>query len=272
MAPGRRVYAVGDIHGRLDLLDDILARIDADHAARPPAERHLVFLGDLVDRGPDSAGVVERVRLLAAADPHVHCLMGNHEEIFLRAIDGDDKALRLFCRIGGRETLISYGVSAEDYERLDYAEVADRLNARVPVAHRDFLAGLQEILIMGDYVFVHAGIRPGVPLSEQKPAETRWIRDPFLDHRAPLERWSSMVTPWPKRRRCCLIEIGIDTGAYHSDRLTALMLEDATRHVFLPDGSLPRRNVCRGIPFSGKAHYKPFRGKVMLHCRIGVGA
>jgi len=232
MAPGRRVYAVGDIHGRLDLLDDILARIDADHAARPPAERHLVFLGDLVDRGPDSAGVVERIRLLAAADPHVHCLMGNHEEIFLRAIDGDDKALRLFCRIGGRETLISYGVSAEDYERLDYAEVADRLNARVPVVHRDFLAGLQEILIMGDYVFVHAGIRPGVPLSEQKPAETRWIRDPFLDHRAPLEKMVVHGHTVAEEAEMLPHRIGIDTGAYHSDRLTALMLEDATRHVF----------------------------------------
>jgi len=232
MAPGRRVYAVGDIHGRLDLLDDILARIDADHAGRPPAERHLVFLGDLVDRGPDSAGVIERIRLLAAADPHVHCLMGNHEEIFLRAIDGDDKALRLFCRIGGRETLMSYGVTAEDYERLDYAEVADRLNARVPLAHRDFLAEFEEILIMGDYVFVHAGIRPGVPLSEQKPAETRWIRDPFLDHRAPLEKMVVHGHTVAEEAEMLPHRIGIDTGAYHSNRLTALMLEDAERHVF----------------------------------------
>ncbi len=232
MTPGLRVYAVGDIHGRLDLLDRILMQIDADHAARPPAERHLVFLGDLVDRGPDSAGVVERIRTLAEGDPQVHCLMGNHEEIFLRSIEGDDKALRLFCRIGGRETLISYGVTPEDYERLDYAEVVEQLLARVPAAHRDFLTSLQEILIMGDYVFVHAGIRPGIPIAEQKLAETRWIRDPFLDHRAPLEKMVVHGHTVAEEAEMLPHRIGIDTGAYHSDRLTALMLENTDRHVF----------------------------------------
>ncbi|KTW13571.1 serine/threonine protein phosphatase [Sphingomonas sanguinis] len=232
MTPGLRVYAVGDIHGRLDLLDRILMQIDADHAARPPAERHLVFLGDLVDRGPDSAGVVERIRTLAEGDPHVHCLMGNHEEIFLRSIEGDDKALRLFCRIGGRETLISYGVTPEDYERLDYAEVVEQLLDRVPSVHRDFLTSLQEILIMGDYVFVHAGIRPGIPIAEQKLAETRWIRDPFLDHRAPLEKMVVHGHTVAEEAEMLPHRIGIDTGAYHSDRLTALMLENTDRHVF----------------------------------------
>lgn len=232
MTPGLRVYAVGDIHGRLDLLDRILMQIDADHAARPPAERHLIFLGDLVDRGPDSAGVVERIRTLAEGDPHVHCLMGNHEEIFLRSIEGDDKALRLFCRIGGRETLISYGVTPEDYERLDYAEVVEQLLARVPAAHRDFLTSLQEILIMGDYVFVHAGIRPGISIAEQKLAETRWIRDPFLDHRAPLEKMVVHGHTVAEEAEMLPHRIGIDTGAYHSDRLTALMLENTDRHVF----------------------------------------
>lgn len=230
--PGQRVYAIGDIHGRSDLLDAILTRIDADHAGRPPAERHIVFLGDLVDRGPDSAGVVERIRQLCDADPRVHCLMGNHEEIFLRAIDGDDKALRLFCRIGGRETLMSYGVTAEEYERLDYAEVEQRLGEQVPESHQAFLTGLKEILIMGDYVFVHAGIRPGIPLADQKLAETRWIRDPFLDHRAPLEKMVVHGHTVAEEAEMLPHRIGIDTGAYHSDRLTALMLEDTRRHVF----------------------------------------
>lgn len=232
MTPGRRVYAIGDIHGRLDLLDKILKRIDADHAARAPAERHIVLLGDLIDRGPDSAGVVERIRQLCQSDPHVHCLMGNHEEILIRAIDGDDKALRLFCRIGGRETLISYGVTPEEYERLDYAEVEERLGQVIPADHHAFLSGLHEILIMGDYVFVHAGIRPGIPLAEQKPAETRWIRDPFLDHRAPLEKMVVHGHTVADEAEILPHRIGIDTGAYHSDRLTALMLEDTQRHVF----------------------------------------
>ncbi len=232
MVPGLRVYAVGDIHGRLDLLDAILARIEADHAARPPAERHIIFLGDLVDRGPDSAGVVERIRQLGASDQHVHCLMGNHEEIFLRAIDGDDKALRLFCRIGGRETMLSYGVSGEEYERLDYNEVAERLKAVVPPEHQLFLSDLKEILVLGDYAFVHAGVRPGIPIAEQKLAETRWIRDPFLDHRAPLEKMVVHGHTVAEEAEFLPHRIGIDTGAYQSDRLTALMLEDQAREIF----------------------------------------
>jgi len=232
MVPGLRVYAVGDIHGRLDLLDAILTRIEADHAARPPAERHIIFLGDLVDRGPDSAGVVERIRQLSADDRHVHCLMGNHEEIFLRAIDGDDKALRMFCRIGGRETMLSYGVSSEDYERLDYAEVAERLKAIVPHEHRLFLSNLKEIMVLGDYAFVHAGVRPGIPIAEQKLAETRWIRDPFLDHRAPLEKMVVHGHTVAQEAEILPHRIGIDTGAYHSDRLTALMLEDQVQQIF----------------------------------------
>lgn len=232
MVPGLRVYAIGDIHGRLDLLDAILTRIEADHAARPPAERHIIFLGDLVDRGPDSAGVVERIRQLGASDRHVHCLMGNHEEIFLRAIDGDDKALRLFCRIGGRETMLSYGVSSEDYERLDYNEVAERLKAVVPHEHQLFLSNLKEIMVLGDYAFVHAGIRPGIPIAEQKLAETRWIRDPFLDHRAPLEKMIVHGHTVAEDAEILPHRIGIDTGAYQSDRLTALMLEDQAREIF----------------------------------------
>ncbi|WP_230483574.1 metallophosphoesterase [Sphingomonas sp. Leaf21] len=232
MEAGVRVYAIGDIHGRLDLLDRLLAQVEADHAARAPAQRHIIFLGDLVDRGPDSAGVVERIRVLAAGDPNVRCLMGNHEEILLRSIDGDDKALRLFCRIGGRETMMSYGVSAQDYERLDYAEVEERLKAIVPATHRDFLSSLDEMIVMGDYAFVHAGIRPGVPIAEQKMAETRWIRDPFLDHRAPLEKVVVHGHTVADEAEILPHRIGIDTGAYESDRLTALMLEDAERVLF----------------------------------------
>ncbi|WP_454279998.1 metallophosphoesterase family protein [Sphingomonas sp. Marseille-Q8236] len=232
MTPGVRVYAVGDIHGRLDLLDRILDQIDSDHAGRVPLQRHIVFLGDLIDRGPDSAGVVERISRLAASDRHVHCLMGNHEEILLRAIDGDDKALRLFCRIGGRETMMSYGVTAEQYERLDYAEVHERLNAIVPAAHQHFLSNLKEMLIMGDYAFVHAGVRPGIPFAEQKMAETRWIRDPFLDHRAPMEKMVVHGHTVADTAEILPHRIGIDTGAYQSDRLTALMLEGTEQVIF----------------------------------------
>lgn len=232
MEEGLRVYAIGDIHGRLDLLDMLLPRIEADHAARPPAERHIIFLGDLVDRGPDSAGVIERVRALCAADPNVHCLMGNHEEIMLRSLEGEDKALRLFCRVGGRETMISYGVTPEEYERLDYAEVTERLNAVVPVSHRDFLAALKEIMVLGDYVFVHAGVRPGVAIADQKLSETRWIRDAFLEHRGVLEKVVVHGHTVADEAELLPHRIGIDTGAYQTDRLTALMLEGSQQEIF----------------------------------------
>ena len=231
LPPGRRIYAVGDLHGRLDLLDAALARVAADDAARSAAETELIFLGDLVDRGPDSAGVVERLRRLAAEQPRTRFLLGNHEEVFLLALGGDERAVRLFCRIGGRETLISYGVSPEEYERLSYEEVAERLTALVPVAHREFLSGFEQLVVVGDYAFSHAGVRPGVPFAEQKVEDLRWIREPFLDHRGPLEKvvvHGHTIREEVEFRRH---RIGIDTGAYATGRLTVLGLEGEQRWI-----------------------------------------
>lgn len=222
---GQRVYAIGDIHGRLDLLDRLIARIDSDDAVRDPAETIVVFLGDLVDRGPNSSGVVERVRLLTGERPGVRMLMGNHEEVFLAALDGDARALRMFTRIGGRETALSYGIADADYEGMDYAELHEALAATVPAAHRAFLARGTDMEVVGDYAFVHAGVRPERPLDQQRVADLRWIRDPFLDYRGRLDKTivhghtiAEDVEFRPHR-------IGIDTGAYFSGRLTALALE-----------------------------------------------
>jgi serine/threonine protein phosphatase 1 len=222
---GQRVYAVGDIHGRLDLLDTLLGLIEADRAAHAPAAVTIVFLGDLVDRGPDSAGVVERLRVLTRDGWTPRFLMGNHEEVFLAAMAGDEKALRLFCRIGGRETMLSYGMSADAYETADYPGVAAALAALVPPEHRAFLERFDTMVTIGDYAFVHAGVRPGVPLADQRGTDLRWIRDPFLDHPEPLEKIIvhghtilEEVAYRPHR-------IGIDTGAYQNGRLTALALE-----------------------------------------------
>lgn len=222
---GQRVYAVGDVHGCLDLLDQLLAAIDTDDAEREPAATTLIFLGDLVDRGPDSAGVVERVRQRAGAGVDVRLLLGNHEEIFLAALDGDPKALRLFCRVGGRETALSYGIAAEGYERTSYEDLAVLLADAVPPEHRVFLAGGTDMEVIGDYAFVHAGVNPGRTLEEQRGADLRWIRDPFLDHRKELEKVvvhghtiADEVEFRPHR-------IGVDTGAYLSGRLSAVALE-----------------------------------------------
>lgn len=222
---GQRVYAIGDIHGRLDLLDSLLAQIEADNAGRPRAAVTIVLLGDLVDRGPDSAGVVERLRDLASGETEFRFLLGNHEEVFLAAIDGDEKALRLFCRIGGRETALSYGISPDAYERADYAELAELLRRHVPQPHRDFLAAFENMVVIGDYAFVHAGVDPAVPLDQQRASDLRWIRRSFLDHGAALDRMivhghtiSDEVDFAPHR-------IGIDTGAFTTGRLTAIGLE-----------------------------------------------
>jgi serine/threonine protein phosphatase 1 len=226
---GQRVYAVGDIHGRLDLLDDLLSRIDRDDAERAPATTTLIFLGDLVDRGPQSSGVVDRLMRLRALGRNVHFLMGNHEEVFLLAAAGDVQAMRLFVRIGGMETILSYGVSEEEYRTTDFEELTALFAKRVSPEHVAFISSFEDYLEIGDYLFVHAGLRPGVALDEQKPSDLRWIRDDFLLHGDDFghvvvhgHSITEAVDVRPNR-------IGIDTGAYESGRLTAIGLEGAER-------------------------------------------
>lgn len=223
---GQRVYAIGDVHGRADLLDRLIKSIDEDDQARSPAATTLVLLGDLIDRGFHSAETVNRAIDLAERRPDVRWLTGNHEETFLAALAGDTKAIRLFCRIGGRETALSYGVTPASYDAMDHAELAAALAALVPHEHQSFLASGTDVEVIGDYAFVHAGVRPDVGLNEQSVQDLRWIREPFLNHRGPLEKRivhghtiSDAVEIRPHR-------IGIDTGAYRSGRLTALGLED----------------------------------------------
>lgn len=227
---GERVYAIGDIHGRIDLLDPLLEAVRADAASRAPAATTLIFLGDLVDRGADSAAVIERVRTLDAPFAVRH-LMGNHEEMFLNALAGEDKALRMFCRVGGRETVESYGMTAEAYNALGYPELLDEMRRLVPAAHRDFLSGFEDMIVIGDYAFVHAGIRPERPFAEQQAIDLRWIREPFLSHGKPLEKMivhghtvTESVEMHPHR-------IGVDTGAYRTGVLSVLGLEGTERWV-----------------------------------------
>lgn len=226
---GLRVYAVGDIHGRLDLLDRLLEDIAADDARRDAASTQIIFLGDLVDRGPDSAGVVERLLALSRGPAPTRFLMGNHEEVFLRVLAGDAKAMRFFLRIGGRETVRSYGFDAAEYAALDFEALAERLIERVPAAHVAFLSSFEEMIEIGDYLFVHAGIRPGVHLAAQKTSDLRWIRDDFLDCRddhGKLVVHGHSVTDEVDLRSN---RIGIDTGAFDSGCLTAIGLEGSKR-------------------------------------------
>jgi serine/threonine protein phosphatase 1 len=225
----QRVYAVGDIHGRLDLLEELLARIQEDEAERASADTTLIFLGDLVNRGPDSRGVVERLLRLSRERPGTRFLKGNHEQVLLRAVTGDPKAVRFLVRIGGRATLLSYGIPEAEYDQLDYVELTERFAALVPQDHVEFLAGFEDWLAIGDYLFVHAGLRPGVAFEDQSPEDLRWIRSEFLDHRSSFGKVvvhghsiSEEVEIRPNR-------IGIDTGAYASGRLSAVGLQGSER-------------------------------------------
>jgi len=227
---GIRVYAIGDIHGRLDLLDTLLARIaDDDRTRGNDVDTRYVFLGDLVDRGPDSRGVVQRLLDFSKSGANASFLMGNHEEVFLRAMAGDHRALRFLIRIGGRETLLSYGVTEEDYRALDFDGLAVLAAEKVPPEHLAFLAGFEKWVALGDYLFVHAGLKPGVTLEEQANSDLCWIRDDFLQHR---DSFGHLVVHGHSITEEVDIRsnrIGIDTGAFATGRLTAIGLEGEER-------------------------------------------
>jgi serine/threonine protein phosphatase 1 len=223
---GQRVYAIGDIHGRLDLLDQLLAELRRDNAGRGPGEAMLLFLGDLIDRGPESAQVIDRAIALQRDEVFsTRFLIGNHEEVFLSSLAGDERSLKLFTKIGGRETILSYGVSEEQYNAFSYEELLEELPRLVPQAHTDFLNGFEDMIVLGDYAFVHAGVDPLEPLARQQTASLRWIRNNFLDHKGDLEKvivHGHTISEEVEYRRH---RIGLDTGAYRTGKLTAMGFE-----------------------------------------------
>lgn len=226
---GSRVYAIGDVHGRLDLLDEMMTLIDREEAALGPTKTQIVFLGDLVDRGPYSAGVVERAMEITETRPTTRFVLGNHEEVMLQCLAGDERAMKLFRRIGGRETMINYGVPEFAIEALGDAELIERFDAVVPDHHRDFLATFEDMVVIGDYAFVHAGVRPGIAIEEQVPGDLRWIREPFISHADDLGKvvvHGHTITSSVDIRRN---RIGVDTGAYWTGRLSALAIEGERR-------------------------------------------
>ena len=224
---GQRVYAVGDIHGRLDLFEALVAAIEADDVARAPAETLIVLLGDLVDRGADSKGVIEFARELQQRRP-VRILAGNHEEMFLRSLS-DIETFRHFIRHGGRETLLSYGINHGQFQAASMEEAQQLASEAVPADHLAFLESFEDMIQLGDYLFVHAGIDPRLPIDQQRSRDLRWIREPFLSHEG-----SHGVVVVHGHTICdepedCGNRIGIDTGAFMSGRLTALILEGTAR-------------------------------------------
>ncbi len=226
--PGMRLYAIGDVHGRLDLLGRLHDMIAAEIERDRPDDWRIVHLGDYVDRGPQSAGVLDLLVTRTKAEPRQLCVVGNHDLGFLDFLADPDGG-GLFARYGGRETALSYGVRLgfdhPDTLRLGWAE----LSCAVPGRHRAFLRGLPFSLEFGDFYFCHAGIRPGVPLDRQKPDDLVWIRQEFHDWAEPhpkliVHGHTPHAEPEVRDNR-----VNVDTAAFASGRLTALVIEGTAK-------------------------------------------
>jgi len=222
---GRRVYAIGDIHGRADLLSGLFKRIDADLKARPTADPIQVFLGDYIDRGPDSRQVIDLL-IGRRRGNNVIFLKGNHEDFALQFLT-DPAVLFHWKNVGGLSTLLSYGVTPlrRGDDPKSQQEVATLLDQAIPDNHRRFFQGLGLSFICGDFFFTHAGVRPGIPLQRQSKQDLLWIREDFLLHE---EDFGKVVVHGHTPTREPEIHpnrINIDTGAYATGRLTCLVLE-----------------------------------------------
>lgn len=220
---GLRVYAVGDVHGCRSQLIHLLEVIEQDRAEYAGVV-HLVFLGDLIDRGPDSAGVIEHLRIADLPADKVTFIMGNHEEIMLDCYDGKAERYVFWLKFGGRQTLLSYGVSSDELDS-DGFDLRAAMRRNISPDHIAFVRSFEDTLRLGDYLFVHAGIRPGTPLDKQSRADLRWIRNAFLadntNFGVTVVHGHTIVPKIIRRPN----RISVDTGCYNTGTLSALVLE-----------------------------------------------
>jgi serine/threonine protein phosphatase 1 len=238
---GVRLYAIGDVHGRLDLLSAMHRAVAEEIERDRPADWRVVHLGDYVDRGPDSRGVIEFLGAAGERDARYLFLCGNHEAGLLDFLNIPDPN-GLFMRFGGVQTAHSYGV---DITAGPVGQAAAALAAAIPARHTAFLRGLGVSAEFGDFFFCHAGIRPGIPLGLQARADLTWIRDAFLDH-AGLHPKVVVHghTPQPEPE-LLPNRVNVDTRAYASGRLTALVVDGADKRILTvrEGGSVQRREA-----------------------------
>jgi serine/threonine protein phosphatase 1 len=241
LTEGRRIYAIGDVHGRRDLFDAMIARIRADLARRPHPRPHVMCLGDYVDRGPDSRGVIESLMALRDSDLPADFMLGNHDsyvEAYLSDPEWYDRTYHwLHPAMGGAATLASYGVPGASVD--DPGRTRAAFARALPAAHRAFLQSCALWRRVGGYVFVHAGIRPGVPMERQERDDCIWIREPFLscedDFGFKVVHGHTIVPQVEHRTN----RIAIDTGVAKGGPLSCLVLEGADAALLQADGLSP---------------------------------
>ena len=219
-----RIYAIGDIHGRFDLFCEIIRRIRIDATHQPARKTRILVIGDMVDRGPGSADVIKRI-FKFSSNSNLIVLRGNHEQMMIQSLGGDLRSLEAWLRFGGRETLSSWGLSDEALVR----PLNEILSAARRVVNSDIMWWMNRLplsYISGDFLFVHAGIRPGVALGAQSPEDLLWIGEEFTKseahHPAVIVHGHTICETGPELLRS---RVGIDTGAYRTGRLSAVAFE-----------------------------------------------
>lgn len=231
----KRLYVIGDIHGRSDLLDRIVDRIHGDMFKSGSRNSVTITLGDYVDRGPDSRGVLDRLSHNPFPGSYL-ALKGNHEALF-ESFMTDPGNADLWRGFGGLETLYSYGIPIDEVMiGQGFAAAADALRTTIPPGHLEFLGTLQPFVIIGNYFLCHAGVRPRIPLDQQKINDLLWIRDEFLDSTQDFGKiiiHGHSPTEWPEVKRN---RVNIDTGAFATGRLTCLVIDEEGNGRFLFTG------------------------------------
>jgi diadenosine tetraphosphatase ApaH/serine/threonine PP2A family protein phosphatase len=233
---GVRIYAIGDIHGRLDLLERLLSQTSADLQARPVDRPLYVFLGDYIDRGPSSRETIDRLIAHGGASESIF-LRGNHEQVAIRCLT-DPGLFEQWMRLGGLETLVSFGIVPHAEQPQAIAELQAAFHAALSPSHLRFFRELRRYFECGDFFFAHAGVRPGIDLSRQKENDLLWIREEFL---ASAEDFGKIVVHGHTPERAVQVQsnrIGIDTGAFATGCLTCLVIEGRSLSL-IDTGAIP---------------------------------
>ncbi len=224
MPEGEIAYGIGDVHGCFNAMLNLLDKIELDRAARPEAKATLVFLGDLIDRGPASRQVIEFLRDYDPPWADIVLLKGNHEEVMLTVMEGNLKAMRSWLGFGGKSCARSYGVDNLGQLEISPENIMMSLQKKIPKSHMDFIDSFEDSFRFGDYLMVHAGIMPKVPLEAQTSQDMRWIREKFISYKKPHEVMVVHGHTVVETAEQLSNRIPVDTGAHKGGPLTAVCL------------------------------------------------